>query len=548
MHTRDKIKFFALLANFVNVFSGIHETYKLYFSMFSSDLNHLMRKSFSCNELEQLHYTIIETLCVHEGLFGESECLMVHHQMLHFARFIEQMGPIDSFWTYVGERAMWNVKDGAPKGGQNFIKTILGRFSDWEQQRIKASYCTYDFKENNDNKNNVTDKAILKQLYDNVSVKVNSDGKIEHNDLAFTLYYPIKIHKHINESSLTVSNFEMNNLLKSLVYEICKQFKDIDTSLQASSFYRLYFAYKEFHFKILKHEFLDFLFILCKRKEYILKYVKSNNALLSTTVSYSKELIQKGCIYETDLVTANFVETPFKRYYKEAYIFGKRFTGQGIEYTESSDAKIRQDSNMKYGVQKNYLRFDPHNPLNNLTIETFTNNGFSSSLVRYRLGKECHKTKFNLKGFYYGNINYFFRISCPNDLILNELPMCNLIPRKVYEDKYKNHVMNIKDHYYQKNIFFVPVTNIYASAFLTSPPINVENKMLDVLHENDDLLNSRIYFIPLHPNSLHLKYEFENNMHYNGLGNYLNSKNESINIFDELIDKNTIIVDAEIDI
>ena len=117
--------------------------------------------------------------------------------------------------------------------------------------------------------------------------------------------------------------------------------------------------------------------------------------------------------------------------------------------------------------------------------------------------------------------------------------MCNLIPRKVSEDKYGNHYISAKDHYYEKNIFFVPLTNIYASAYLHSPPIINENEMIDYHELNkENMVNSKIYLIPLHPNFLYLKYEFESNKLYNGYEN-ISKKNESrANINDELLVSN----------
>ena len=532
MHTRDKIKFFSVLINFVNVFSGIDETYKLYFSMFSSDINHLLRKSFSGNELNELHNKIVETLSVHEGLFGEAECLMVHHQLLHLARYIEQMGPLDSFWLYTSERAMGNLKNEAPKGGRNFIKTIIESFADWEQQRIRAAY---DSKENNEA--TISNNDLSDQLYDKLFVKLNG-GIIEHNDFSFSLFGRIKNNRSLT-NSLSIGEFEMENLLKALVYEICKQFDNVNAALQTSSYYRLYIAYKEFHSKIIKtNSFTRFLITLNERNdEMVIKEFIITKTERSTS-KFSRDLIvNEGKLYEEDLETALIVRDPFRTSYSKAIIYGKRFSALGWKYKESSDGKISNESE-RYGIQKSNRLFEPCNPLNNLTPDIFEGNLFASTLCCFKSGKECHNTKYS-KQINYGNFVYFFRLFCPNDSVLNELPMCNLIPRKVSEDKYGNHYISAKDHYYEKNIFFVPLTNIYASAYLHSPPIINENEMIDYHELNkENMVNSKIYLIPLHPNFLYLKYEFESNKLYNGYEN-ISKKNESrANINDELLVSN----------
>lgn len=492
--------------------------------MFSSDLNHLTKKSFSRNELQELHDKIVETMCVHEGLFGESECLTVHHQLLHLPKYIEQMGPIDSFWTYTGERAMFNIKNAVHRGGRNFIKTLLQRFCNWEQQRIRTAY---NFSEIKNNENGFFNKDFFNQLYDKVSVKLN-DGIIEHNDLAFSLFGPIKYHKHL-ANSLSISSFEMENLLTTLVNEICKQFDDVNIALHTSSFYRLYFAFKEFHSKNYKMNFSSFLKFLCEfSEEREVFIIKDRNV-----TNYSRDLFNQGKIFESDLETAKIVEDPFHCFYSKGIIYGKEFHGRGLKHRENSDGQIRDG---RYGMQKKHRQFDPCNSLNVFNPNIFNGNLFASSMVRYKLGKECHITKFHKKRVCFGNVNFFFRMNCPNDPILNNIPMCNLVPRKVSEDKYGNHFISLEDHYYEKNLFFVPVTNIYGSVFLHSPPINENNVMIQYhLLNEENMLNCKIYLIPLHPNFLHFQYEFENNKYYNGFGNnFINSENKSININDEL--------------
>jgi hypothetical protein len=79
--------------------------------------------------------SILQNVCIREGLFPVSEALFCVHQMIHLSSFIRHWGPLKGWWSLPGERMIASVKYFVPKGGTSIEKTVMVRYNIMEQVR-----------------------------------------------------------------------------------------------------------------------------------------------------------------------------------------------------------------------------------------------------------------------------------------------------------------------------------------------------------------------------------------------------------------------------
>ena len=79
--------------------------------------------------------SIIQNICLREGLFPLSEALFCVHQMIHLSKFIRCWGPLKGWWSLPGERMIGSIKKIVPIGGVSFEKTVMDRYSVLEDSR-----------------------------------------------------------------------------------------------------------------------------------------------------------------------------------------------------------------------------------------------------------------------------------------------------------------------------------------------------------------------------------------------------------------------------
>jgi hypothetical protein len=503
------IDVFSILINYLNLaMSTIPEAHKNFFSMLGSKFRDILAFTFSDEKVEKLHHEIIETLCVYEGLFSEKECMFIFHEFLHLSRHIPIMGPLYGWWTFSGERTMSLIKKFVPIGGQSFDKTCMNGYNMYETAITENAFC-HKFYEND---------ARFSVIYDDYNMM-----NLQFDFQAFYFFSPISFKKpnHFPEFNA----FEQDCLINVLLSEIYKIADNHLNAVQRSSFYRLFCIFNVSKINIKsKCSFKTFLFLVslfsCNNGGSIKPIPLSNEdealvkqlePLIESSIHYveksDKELliIRKNEIKTATSITEFLVFQNNLKIYKNAVIYGKRFSARDHSYAETAHM-IRDPT--QYGSSN--FRYKPHNKKNNLQI--FKNWSFKddySSWCRYRLittvmkNNEFHSTI----NKYYGRLNYFFRINCKTDDILHGLGMANVAPRifetiklvdRIPGDEYV--AMTTKEAT-TSYLTFIPITNIYPTPILISPfdkfglPIVVQHKKNSLKMNHYSESNQLSYFL-----------------------------------------------------
>jgi hypothetical protein len=458
------ITLFSSSINFFNLSlsSMIADEYKAYFSMLGSDFNELLAYSISNKDIDYLEKQIIESVCIHEAMFTEAESTFMMHEYTHISSHIKQMGPIRGWWTYAGERAMSFVKQHISKGGQSFDKTALRRYNSCECSITKRFYrqsllakkdlCLYYDKDND------------KLVYDNYQCKLLNLSK-QHKPFEFT-------------------NFEMESLLYCLVSEVYKHFDNEIDALNNSSFFKLHYNYLKLKSK--KKDYVSFYKWLSILYNFI--FFKQ---IYPTTNEFDSSILDQIDLSDKEKETIkSLIKMPkIMLIYKNAIVFGERFTGRGINFRESRAPTIDD----AYGrVNKTYM---PNNLENQLSrFENWKNKKQYSSWCKFQCWNNIKQNSSNRslkfsnpygKSYGYGQLNFFFRVQCPSDKVIHGLPLASIVSRTFQTIEKVDKIDctqfgSISKH--NCNEIFIPITNIYASPILIAAfdeqnkPIIVTNK------------------------------------------------------------------------
>jgi hypothetical protein len=98
-------------------------------------------------DLISLKKKVIETVCMHEALFPESEALFPIHQIIDIVHHLEVFGPLKGSWTLFGERAISKIKAFVPQGGHAYNNTAFNGYLQFELNETQQYY-TLDKGEN----------------------------------------------------------------------------------------------------------------------------------------------------------------------------------------------------------------------------------------------------------------------------------------------------------------------------------------------------------------------------------------------------------------
>jgi hypothetical protein len=191
-------------------FTDLHANYQEFYARYAYDMKCLLNPCLDVAELrEQYVNNVYETRWCQEGLYPESECVYIFHEIIDIIHQIEKYGHIRSLMCFFGERAMGIIKSFVSKGGVHYLKTLYHR---------------YVLKEN------------------------SIAGQMTNNELFFTNHYP----------EPKYSDFVLKLLGKGKKVQWCEVDKDefflrlllfietqcIDMIHEKSPFFRLYKAYQ----------------------------------------------------------------------------------------------------------------------------------------------------------------------------------------------------------------------------------------------------------------------------------------------------------------
>lgn len=367
---KDKIRIFMILIPFLNLFWNIQDAYKSYFKMFSADLVDLYSFNMSCFDIDHLCEKILETCAVHEGLFTETECTMLLHELIHLPQHIRRMGTVCNFHTLFGERAVKTVKSFRSNGGKSFYLQIADDYDKWESCKT-SKYYENAFKNRKD--------SVLNMI----------DNQLQYNEYIIRVCSKINI---TNSNKLEFSPAEMNSLALAVVSEVYKIFHNEDEALNSSPIYRLYVSYKQHKqkFKLDFFYWLEYIHSLFISGINTWPIFKGNVTLLCDLDYYIQ-----GCIYSIDTHAAKSLTSVAElSFFKHAIINGDKFTGRGVECKEPLP------------VHKNWFGTQfKSNTLNDLSKVQNWKKYSHSSFVRYRACKTTFSSDFG-KDFH-GHLNFF---------------------------------------------------------------------------------------------------------------------------------------------
>ena len=221
LRSKAKIMVFTVLIDFINILTDIPNGYKVFYSMLGSDMNDMLIGQYSDESLDKLSLKVMETVAVFEGIFGDAECKFLLHELIHIPQHMKEMGPVEGWWTFSGERALGFVKQMKTLGGQSFDKTMMNRYDRAENGKISAFYTSGNLE---------TSLANL-GLFD------------AESGICFLTHY-VKLLKCIKGvAGCAMKRFEVGKYLVALSKYVLNICGTHEIALKQSPYYRLYSAY-----------------------------------------------------------------------------------------------------------------------------------------------------------------------------------------------------------------------------------------------------------------------------------------------------------------
>jgi hypothetical protein len=492
--------------------------YCTFFLMFSCDITQLFRLYFrNDDEIDDLYLRIVETVAIHEGMFPIYESKFAYHQLLDFAKFIKDMSIVKGWSCLASERQLPYIKKCLPRGGRNSDKTLMEVYGPFENSKCFKAYAPTDAYDdaNDDENDDGNDDANRLDIGDVITYK---NGKMYYNCYAYSLLKKSHISTQ-NYFDNRFNSYETDCLYKILIYEIKKKTNSFDEALQLSPTFRLYWLFTLHANKKYGLFFFDFL------KDNISSYShygEEND--FCNTVNIVDEIniedIKKGKIYVKDI---DFCESLLdvrifqNKIFRKAIICGFKMVGRGFNYRETALPSKNFDTS-NYGSVD--IKIDPSNDLNVLKLNWCNSMDILSSWCKVQKPKSLI-ADMQLKSFdwstkkteiknVYAQMNFFFRVVLPDDILLHGTMICSITARKAEVIKYVNCIQAEENNSLMQEFLFCSAADIYSSKVLVGAIDNSKNKLPFMKKENaispqgcskEKTSNlSHLILIDLHPN------------------------------------------------
>ena len=496
----------------------------LSFNMMLCDrFNRLLAPKFRNNEeLILLQNLITELVCLHEGLYPICESIVPWHQLIDIAHHIGKYGPLKGWWECSGERAMTPIKKHIPSGGTSFDKCLMRSYSKFENITLKMSY---DFQIDDIHRLRKNEKTNDINDIRNFSVKNN---KLQYSDEKIYLFNKVNQTKN---KHFKFSEYEIDCLLNEFILEIKKRCHKESEAYYKSPLFRLYIAYlyhKENCHRDNKWKFKTF-------------YCSLLLFLDSTTGFYEKNAIKK----DDDYFLENSI--PFKDIYDNGREYNKKKPYRaGTYYIEDlliakkilyNLTPFRFDKAIAYGIEMHSRGSNCAETEETLTstqniLNVLQNNwrdvkNYSSWFKYHDNNKTSSEFGFDPKIIRYGQFNYFFRISLPEEPFIHGLPMASAVCRNSKKNKYIETLdVTTNSESFVKNKRFVCLTNVVSTKVLigardlSKRPITLKkNYNLLCMSESTNREEffwsqiSDLYFLDMHPHRKVIEFD-ESNLSY----------------------------------
>jgi hypothetical protein len=518
-------------------FTELHENYKEFYARFAYDLECILNPCLSAERLrEEFIPNMIETRIVQAGLFPESECVYVFHQLLCMVHHIEMFGHIRSLQCFFGERAMGVIASFVSRGGIHYMKHL---------------YHSYVDKEN----------TVCLQLEKNMLFYDNTD---QYSDFVL---------KMLGKGERLVGGWDARDAEDFFVYLMkFVVVQCIPEIWRHSPFWRLYKAYK-WNYQVQEAPrrfdgFLSWMRQLAVLDAYDELCVEEKNEFfvdfVDTSTDYDEENIMGGLIYLSDfqLLKSSILEFD-PVIYTKLITKGVLFSCRGHEFSKShrhspmKELEIRASNNLvnTWHVRKHYGSFVR---CTDQVVTSAAGGEFSSSqysttsgevlgrVVRGTRpgGRRTKRTASALledegvtnltidEAIKFGQINSCWRLNMPGDPLLHGVPFANVTFRKAeYSEKRRhysiNALTNANEVYGEK---FICVNYIDSTALAVSPlcksqhdnivrpmlkPVGVASfiastdaaRATDGVYARRNSAITELFMIELHPERKFFKYD-----------------------------------------
>jgi hypothetical protein len=339
-----------------------------------------------------------------------------------------------------------------------------------------------------------------------------------------------------------MTNFEIDSFILSIENEALNISLDLFQLLKYSSFYRIISSFRTINKnnRLLNFPFKTFIELLVsstanrlldKIEFKVLQIVKNkvNDTLIIKSDYNSLEEKQvfvnyftiEGVILKKDLevckVLYKFFSDEYNSYiYKNAIIKGCKVRSRGFKYRECNEATIAKKSWRKNYSLKDENDVTPTNQLNILKNNWFFKNQFSSWC------KFKYKDNFiNQSTIFFGQLNFFFNISIPDDHYFNQVGFASVTSRSFWtDDKFGLQKINCSDEIsFASTINFIPIRLIVPTAILIAgfdiddKPFskyrvrNSKSKVYDYLSEKQKIEVCTLVLIDLDPSQNLIEYD-----------------------------------------
>ena len=126
------IKIFLVFFPMLAVLSTMPIEYKYYYAIFSDVMCKIFQTKVFVADVESLRFELLNALMLGDILHMSKECIFMRHELLHLVGPQVYFGPIRNCSTWIGESAIGVVKNMAPEGGPNIMKTLSRRVGEYE--------------------------------------------------------------------------------------------------------------------------------------------------------------------------------------------------------------------------------------------------------------------------------------------------------------------------------------------------------------------------------------------------------------------------------
>lgn len=411
--------------------------YKIFFHMLAEDLIDMYRPNISEENIEDIHNRILETVCIHEGMFPPYECTFSWHQLIDLPHMIRKLSTLEGWTGFWGEKHLGILKRQCPGGGASNDATIMNRIIRLETAHTTAAFSTPS------ESDSPQIRAFRDSCFDRRFMSSKNDDEYTYT---FHRITPVDEIRYTGKPTpQNLSDFESQKLLLLMIDEIRRQSRNRAHALEQSGLFRLHISYTEYFYLVDVYkdysfqEFVQFLYnrIIVENVDlHVLNlqdfvFSQNNQPLNGLSCKRGAMLIEDvKAVYEKFLSSSDILTMHI---HKKCSIFGVDFRSRGFQYRERHCNKVFVAADKQGPKKENTKTVNILCPENVLRDNWHTRANYSS-WCKYRLpdlnDKEVyfgiHQKKIC---FSYAHINSFHTLQFSTEPLLQGLVIASVTSR-----------------------------------------------------------------------------------------------------------------------